>query len=106
MAWSPETDKIHMDSYYGYEIWRHKYQVVKPFLSENAFFQLFSTIKVYTETYRDIQTRGKSRKDKQTIKQTGKQINKGHKSKNKSIDRELHQKKLPNLISIHEWCYW
>ena len=25
-----------MVSYYGYEIWRHKLQVVKPFLSENA----------------------------------------------------------------------
>ena len=36
-----------MVSYYGYEIWRHKWQVVKPFLSENAcFFQLFPTIKV------------------------------------------------------------
>ena len=27
-----------MVSYYGYEIWRHKQQVVKPFLSENACF--------------------------------------------------------------------
>ena len=25
-----------MTSHYGYEIWRHKKQVVKPFLSENA----------------------------------------------------------------------
>ena len=25
-------------SYYGYEIWRHKWQVVKPFLSETACF--------------------------------------------------------------------
>ena len=55
-------------------------------------FQLFSTIKVYTETYRDIQMRGKSRKGKQTIKHTGKQINKGHKSINKSIGRELDKK--------------
>ena len=26
---------------YGYEIWRHKYPVVKPFLSKNAFFLKF-----------------------------------------------------------------
>ena len=33
--------------FYGYEIWRHKQQVVKPFLSEKyMFFQLFSTKKV------------------------------------------------------------
>ena len=24
-------------SFYGYEIWRHKYQVVKPFLDENKY---------------------------------------------------------------------
>ena len=30
-----------MVSYYGYEIWRHKQQVVKPFLSENTFFSAF-----------------------------------------------------------------
>ena len=27
-----------MVSYYGYEIWRHKQQVVEPFLSENVCF--------------------------------------------------------------------
>ena len=27
-----------MVSYYGYEIWRHKQQVVKPFLIETAYF--------------------------------------------------------------------
>ena len=31
-----------MDSQYGYDIWRHKYQVVKSSLSENAcFFNFF-----------------------------------------------------------------
>ena len=36
-----ETSLV-MVSYYGYEIWRHKEQVVKPFLSENAcFFNFF-----------------------------------------------------------------
>ena len=32
-----ETSLV-MASYYGYEIWRHKWQVVKPFLSEEACF--------------------------------------------------------------------
>ena len=31
-----ETSLV-MISYYGYEIWRHKWQVVKSFLSKNAF---------------------------------------------------------------------
>ena len=35
-----------MVSCYGYEIWRHKLQVVKPILVENTFFQFLSTIKV------------------------------------------------------------
>ena len=36
-----ETSLV-MDSHYGYDIWRHKEQVVKPFLSENAcFFNFF-----------------------------------------------------------------
>ena len=36
-----------MIRYYGYEIWRHKKQVVKLFLSENAgIFQLLAAIKV------------------------------------------------------------
>ena len=36
-----ETSLV-MVSYYGYEIWRHKEQVIKPFLSENAcFFNFF-----------------------------------------------------------------
>ena len=30
-----------MVSYYGYELWRHKQQVIKPFLSENAYFFSF-----------------------------------------------------------------
>ena len=31
-----------MSSYYGYEIWRHNYQVVKPILGENTcFFNFF-----------------------------------------------------------------
>ena len=33
-----ETSLV-MVSYYGYETWRHKKQMVKPFLSENFFFQ-------------------------------------------------------------------
>ena len=37
-----ETSSV-MVSFYGYEICRHKYQVVKPFLIENRFL---STIKV------------------------------------------------------------
>ena len=28
-------------SYYGYELWSHKWQVVEPFLSENACFFFF-----------------------------------------------------------------
>ena len=37
-------------SFYGYEIWGHKEQVVKPFSRESTcFFQLFSTIKVNLE---------------------------------------------------------
>ena len=31
-----------MSSFYGYEIWRHNYQVVKPILGENTcFFNFF-----------------------------------------------------------------
>ena len=34
--------RLAMVSYYCHEIWRHKYQVVKPLLSENAcFFNFF-----------------------------------------------------------------
>ena len=61
MAWSPETDKIHMVSYYGYEIWRHKHQVVKPFLSENACFSTFFNNK---SIHRDIQRHTDEREEK------------------------------------------
>ena len=30
-----------MVSYYGNELWRHKQQAIKPFLSENAYFFSF-----------------------------------------------------------------
>ena len=30
--------RLLMVSYYGYNIWRHKWQVVKPFLSDTAWF--------------------------------------------------------------------
>ena len=35
-----ETSLV-MVSCYGYDIWRHKYQVVKPFLGENTCFFIF-----------------------------------------------------------------
>ena len=33
--------RLLMAGYYGYNIWRHKWQVVKPFLSETAWFFTF-----------------------------------------------------------------
>ena len=72
MAWSPETDKIHMVSYYGYEIWRHKHQVVKPFLSENACFSTFIQQYEYTQRHTDEREEPKRQTNNQTNRQTNK----------------------------------
>ena len=81
MAWSPEMDKIHKE-----------YVKTQPHASRN-----------WRDTQRHTEEREEPKRQ-HTIKQTGKQVSKGHKS-NKSIGRDLDEK-IPNLISIHEWCYW
>ena len=48
-----------MVSYYGYEIWRHKCEVVKQFLSENACFSTFFNNKSKTCGCVILQVKGK-----------------------------------------------